>query len=200
MDNAEDVKVYTVGPHFSHAETRKSPVVDGLVQRNADGKETRFITQLSELEERYARDIVEAFGQRVCGFDLLRCGPRSMVIDVNGWSFVKGNQAYYDKAAEILSDVCDKARDRKLAELAAAKPDAALMPPPAEASTSTLRATVTVLRHADRTPKMKIKVSDVTLTTAHSSSRSPRTSSGRSLSWLCSVDTGRRSSSVTRVS
>lgn len=155
---AEDVKVYTVGPEFCHAETRKSPVVDGLVQRNADGKETRFITKLSTEELLYAKDIVESFGQRVCGFDLLRCGPRSMVIDVNGWSFVKGNQAYYDKAAEILSDVCDKARERKVAEMAAAKPDSVLMPPPAEASISTLRATVTVLRHADRTPKMKIKV------------------------------------------
>ncbi|OJT08007.1 Inositol hexakisphosphate and diphosphoinositol-pentakisphosphate kinase [Trametes pubescens] len=152
VDNSEDIKVYTVGKEYTHAETRKSPFVDGVVRRNTEGKEIRFITHLSEEEKEWASRISDGFGQMVCGFDMLRCdnGRTSQVIDVNGWSFVKGNDTYYDKAAEILASLCVRV---------AASPERAL--PAAEATieepTWLLKANVTVFRHADRTPKQKLK-------------------------------------------
>ncbi|KAJ7180047.1 cortical actin cytoskeleton protein asp1 [Mycena crocata] len=153
VDNSEDIKVYTVGQEYTHAETRKSPVVDGVVRRNTDGKEIRFITRLNEEEKSWAKKICEGFGQRVCGYDMLRCdnGQRSQVIDVNGWSFVKGNESYYDKAAEILAALCMRLSASPHRSLPAAESTTQ------EAPTWLLKANVTVFRHADRTPKQKLK-------------------------------------------
>ncbi|KAF9075838.1 histidine phosphatase superfamily-domain-containing protein [Rhodocollybia butyracea] len=153
VDNSEDIKVYTVGREYTHAETRKSPFVDGVVRRNTEGKEIRYITRLTAEEKEWASRICEGFGQRVCGYDMLRCdkGQKSQVIDVNGWSFVKGNESYYDKAAEILASLCMQVSSSPSRALPANEN------PAEDAPTWLLKANVTVFRHADRTPKQKLK-------------------------------------------
>lgn len=90
------------------AEARKSPTVDGKVERNSDGKEVRFPVILTYREKEIARRIVLVFKQFVCGFDILRVQEGhsvvSYVCDVNGWSFVKNSRKYYDDCAQILSE------------------------------------------------------------------------------------------------
>ena len=52
-----DVKVYTVRPDYAHAEARKSPALDGKVERNSEGKEVRYPVILSNKEKLIARKV-----------------------------------------------------------------------------------------------------------------------------------------------
>lgn len=105
ITQGSDVKVYTVGPEYGHAEARKSPVVDGRVKRDSDGLEVRYPVILSHVEKDMARKVVTAFRQTVCGFDILRVKGKSYCCDVNGFSFVKNSRKYYEDASQILTEI-----------------------------------------------------------------------------------------------
>ncbi|XP_059094246.1 inositol hexakisphosphate and diphosphoinositol-pentakisphosphate kinase-like isoform X3 [Tigriopus californicus] len=154
------LKVYTVGPDYAHAEARKSPALDGKVERDSEGKEVRYPVILSNKEKLIARKVCMAFKQMVCGFDLLRANGKSIVCDVNGFSFVKNSSKYYDDCAKILGNMI-------LRELAPTLHIPWTMPfqlddPPIVPTTvgkmMELRCVVGVIRHGDRTPKQKMKL------------------------------------------
>ncbi|XP_018350600.1 PREDICTED: inositol hexakisphosphate and diphosphoinositol-pentakisphosphate kinase isoform X5 [Trachymyrmex septentrionalis] len=155
-----DVKVYTVGPDYAHAEARKSPALDGKVERDSEGKEIRYPVILNNAEKLISRKVCLAFKQTVCGFDLLRANGQSFVCDVNGFSFVKNSNKYYDDCAKILGNMI-------LRELAPTLHIPWSVPfqlddPPIVPTTfgkmMELRCVVAVIRHGDRTPKQKMKV------------------------------------------
>lgn len=159
-DNFEDVKAYTVGTDFCHAETRKSPVVDGIVRRNTHGKEIRFVTELTDDEKLMACNVSKIFKQTICGFDLLRVNGKSYVIDVNGFSFVKDNTDYYDACSSILRSMFIEAKkDRDLLKNKIPKMFQNQSQFQEKEQKWVFKGSVSVIRHADRTPKQKFKYS-----------------------------------------
>lgn len=54
-------QVYTVGPDYAHAEARKSPALDGKVERDSEGKEIRYPVMLTSMEKLVARKVCMAF-------------------------------------------------------------------------------------------------------------------------------------------
>lgn len=177
-----DVKVYTVGPNYAHAEARKSPVLDGRVLRDADGKEVRYPVILSTKEKEIAYKVCRAFGQTICGFDILRVQDASYVCDVNGWSFVKNSEKYFDDCATLLSkylaqalatgetsrrgalDSTFNSASFRVADIGAelSEPPSLLTDnhpnQPVDVQEEELRCVLAVIRHGDRTPKQKMKM------------------------------------------
>lgn len=159
-----DVKVYAVGPYYGHAEARKSPALDGIVLRAEDGKELRYPVILSWIEKDIAFKIYHAFKQTVCGFDILRAHDgKTMVCDVNGWSFVKKSRKYYDDCASLLAELMVHRRAPQPLTLGRPTSSASLAREDAEPALRRnrhreLRCVIAVVRHGDRTPKRKLKV------------------------------------------
>uniref|UniRef100_H2Z6C4 Inositol hexakisphosphate and diphosphoinositol-pentakisphosphate kinase n=1 Tax=Ciona savignyi TaxID=51511 RepID=H2Z6C4_CIOSA len=155
-----DVKVYTVGADYAHAEARKSPALDGKVERDSDGKEVRFPVILSAKEKLIARQVCLAFRQTVCGFDFLRAHGKSYVCDVNGFSFVKNSMKYYDDCAKVLGNIIMRDLAPQFHIPWSITTDAEDIPivPTTSGSMMELRCVIAVIRHGDRTPKQKMKM------------------------------------------
>lgn len=65
--------MYTVGPDYAHAEARKSPALDGKVERDSEGKEVRYPVMLSAMEKLVARKVCLAFKVSK-GIDFMKSG------------------------------------------------------------------------------------------------------------------------------
>ncbi|XP_026094762.1 inositol hexakisphosphate and diphosphoinositol-pentakisphosphate kinase 2-like isoform X4 [Carassius auratus] len=155
-----DVKVYTVGPDYAHAEARKSPALDGKVERDSEGKEIRYPVMLTAMEKLVARKVCLAFKQTVCGFDLLRANGHSFVCDVNGFSFVKNSMKYYDDCAKVLGNMVMRELAPQFHIPWSIPLEAEDIPivPTTSGTMMELRCVIAVIRHGDRTPKQKMKM------------------------------------------
>ncbi|KAM9377149.1 inositol hexakisphosphate and diphosphoinositol-pentakisphosphate kinase 1 isoform 2-T2 [Pholidichthys leucotaenia] len=155
-----DVKVYTVGPDYAHAEARKSPALDGKVERDSEGKEIRYPVMLTAMEKLVARKVCLAFKQTVCGFDLLRANGHSYVCDVNGFSFVKNSMKYYDDCAKVLGNMLMRELAPQLHIPWSIPMEAEDIPivPTTSGTMMELRCVIAIIRHGDRTPKQKMKM------------------------------------------
>ncbi|XP_031658746.1 inositol hexakisphosphate and diphosphoinositol-pentakisphosphate kinase 2 isoform X16 [Oncorhynchus kisutch] len=155
-----DVKVYTVGPDYAHAEARKSPALDGKVERDSEGKEVRYPVILNAREKLIAWKVCLAFKQTVCGFDLLRANGQSYVCDVNGFSFVKNSMKYYDDCAKILGNIIMRELAPQFSIPWSIPLEAEDIPivPTTSGTMMELRCVIAVIRHGDRTPKQKMKM------------------------------------------
>ena len=163
-----DIKVYTIGQEYAHAEARKSPCLDGKVNRTPEGKEVRYPINLTQKEKEIARKIVLKFKQNICGFDILRSQGNSYVCDVNGFSFVKGNKKYYEDCSILIRKMIYQGLDIHyeeylvgLTQTTTLKIYKALKLPKNTSflpENEELRSIVAVFRHADRSPKQKMKL------------------------------------------
>ncbi|VDD76245.1 unnamed protein product [Mesocestoides corti] len=159
-----DVKVYTVADDYAHAEARKSPALDGKVERDSEGKEIRYPVILTPREKIIAKKVAKVVKQQICGFDLLRANGMSYVCDVNGFSFVKTSRKYYDDCSHVLGVLITRVIAPRLCPtgmgpwITPGTDDDIPLVPTTCGTIMELRCVIAVFRHGDRTPKQKMKM------------------------------------------
>ena len=129
-------------------------------------QKVRHKCRLTKYEKKIAQKVVDAFDQKVCGFDIVRSKDgRPFVIDVNGWSFVKNNRKYFDDCAQRIRAMCFEFDKTVLS------PNRYKISPSLSLKIKTsnsfidrqkmhiLRGLFGIFRHGDRTPKQKYKCS-----------------------------------------
>ena len=92
----------------------------------------------------------------------MRSNGKSYVCDVNGWSFVKGNKKYYEDCASLLNDIILKKLDYNLylkkKNFVKNVPIMYKRFKLPEVKQEELVSVVSIFRHADRSPKQKMKL------------------------------------------
>uniref|UniRef100_A0AAY4CCG4 Inositol hexakisphosphate and diphosphoinositol-pentakisphosphate kinase n=1 Tax=Denticeps clupeoides TaxID=299321 RepID=A0AAY4CCG4_9TELE len=148
-----DVKVYTVGPDYAHAEARKSPALDGKVERDSEGKEIRYPVMLTAMEKLVARKVCLAFKQTVCGFDLLRAN------DGRSWLYVFFFSSMYSRSLSVRNIVMrELAPQFQIPWSIPTEAEDIPIVPTTSGTMMELRCVIAVIRHGDRTPKQKMKM------------------------------------------
>lgn len=148
---------------YAHAEARKSPALDGKVERDSEGKEIRYPVILTPREKIIAKKVAKVVKQQICGFDLLRANGMSYVCDVNGFSFVKTSRKYYDDCSHVLGVLITRVIAPRLCpglipgNVPGTDDDIPLVPTTC-GTIMELRCVIAVFRHGDRTPKQKMKM------------------------------------------
>jgi len=181
-----DIKAYAIGKRV-YSETRKSPAKDGVVVRNKEGKEERSLVSLTAAEENAVKKTAKAFGQFICGMDILRTSPGSFfIIDVNGWSFVKTNDNYYRQSN--LKELDKYIKKKILRKRAKREKDATRKEDRIELKRALaifegealeVKGVHAVYRHGSRSPKMKKKLFFVSGRLAAYVQSVPQRSAGR---------------------
>uniref|UniRef100_A0A3P8ZEJ2 Inositol hexakisphosphate and diphosphoinositol-pentakisphosphate kinase n=1 Tax=Esox lucius TaxID=8010 RepID=A0A3P8ZEJ2_ESOLU len=144
-----DVKVYTVGPDYAHAEARKSPALDGKVERDSEGKEIRYPVMLTAMEKLVARKVCLAFKVM-----------QTWVIPTVFVFFVKNSMKYYDDCAKILGNIVMRELAPQFHIPWSIPTEAEDIPivPTTSGTMMELRCVIAIIRHGDRTPKQKMKM------------------------------------------